>query len=276
MKHDMSVKWPNGARCAVMLTFDFDAETLWTSRDPANVNRPGILSQGAYGAKVGVPKICELLYEEDVKASFYVPGWTAENHTDKVELILKGGHEVGHHSYSHRWSDANADAEIEEMEKGLEALKRTVGVVPKGYRSPAGEVSPLLFELLKKHNFLYDTSLMDSVNPYRHIMPDGSKGVIELPWHWSLDDAPYMLFSVKSPRTICSNSHVGEIFKAEFREIYQWGGLYDLVMHPQITGRPSRLALLREMIQYIKTFPGVWFATGQEIAEAWSAAHENQ
>src|SRR3546814_484780 len=102
-------------------------------------------------------------------------------------------HEVGHHSYSHRWSDGDTDAEIEEMEKGLEALKRTVGVVPKGYRSPAGEVSPMLFELLKKHGFLYDTSLMDDINPYRHKMPDGSKGVIELPWHWSLDDAPYGL-----------------------------------------------------------------------------------
>ena len=55
MKHDTSVPWPNGARCAVMLTFDFDAETLWTSRDERNWNRPGVLSQGRYGAKVGVP-----------------------------------------------------------------------------------------------------------------------------------------------------------------------------------------------------------------------------
>lgn len=275
MKHDLSVKWPNGARCAVMLTFDFDAETLWTSRDPANARRPGIVSQGAYGAKVGVPKICELLHEEEVKASFYVPGWTAEHHTDKVELILKGGHEVGHHSYSHRWSDGDTDAEIEEMEKGLEALKRTVGVVPKGYRSPAGEVSPMLFELLKKHDFLYDTSLMDDINPYRHTMPDGSKGVVELPWHWSLDDAPYALFSIKNPRTICSNAHMADIFKAEFREIYRWGGLYDLVMHPQVTGRPGRIALLREMIQYIKTFPGVWFATGAEVAQAWIDLNED-
>jgi hypothetical protein len=51
---DMSVKWPNGARVAVMLTFDFDAETLWTSRDPENAKRPGVLSQGRYGANVGV------------------------------------------------------------------------------------------------------------------------------------------------------------------------------------------------------------------------------
>ena len=56
--------WPNGAKCAVMLTFDFDAETLWISRNPDNWRRPGVLSQGTYGGKVAVPKILELLREK--------------------------------------------------------------------------------------------------------------------------------------------------------------------------------------------------------------------
>jgi peptidoglycan/xylan/chitin deacetylase (PgdA/CDA1 family) len=174
---DMRINWPNGARVAVMLTFDFDAETLWTSRDPANARRPGTLSQGTYGAKVAVPKILEVLKEAGVKGTFFVPGWTAEHHTGRLEMIVREGHEVAHHSYSHRWIDPDfPDQEIEEMEKGLEALKRTVGVVPRGYRSPAGETSELLIRLLQQHGFLYDSSLMDDINPYRHILPDGSKG----------------------------------------------------------------------------------------------------
>ncbi|SDB71122.1 polysaccharide deacetylase family protein [Belnapia rosea] len=274
---DMKVNWPGSAKVAVMLTFDFDAETLWLSRDPENARRPGILSQGAYGAKVGVPMILEVLRQEGVKATFFVVGWTAEKHTARAEMILREGHEIAHHSYSHAWIDpAFPDKEVEEMERGLEALKRCLGVVPRGYRSPAGETSDNLIRLLKKHEFLYDSSLLDHINPYRHIMPDGSPGPIELPWHWSLDDAPHALFSVKSPRPIFPNSHIREIFQEEFREIYRWGGLYNLVMHPQVTGRPSRVALLREMIQWIKTFPDVWFATGTEVAEAWSAAHETE
>ncbi|SDD90383.1 polysaccharide deacetylase family protein [Belnapia rosea] len=274
---DMKVNWPGSAKVAVMLTFDFDAETLWLSRDPENARRPGILSQGAYGAKVGVPMILEVLRQEGVKATFFVVGWTAEKHTARAEMILREGHEIAHHSYSHAWIDpAFPDKEVEEMERGLEALKRCLGVVPRGYRSPAGETSDNLIRLLKKHDFLYDSSLLDHINPYRHIMPDGSPGPIELPWHWSLDDAPHALFSVKSPRPIFPNSHIREIFQEEFREIYRWGGLYNLVMHPQVTGRPSRVALLREMIQWIKTFPDVWFATGTEVAEAWSAAHETE
>lgn len=272
---DMRVKWPNNARVAVMLTFDFDAETLWLGRDPENARRPGVLSQGTYGAKVGVPMILQTLREEGVKATFFVVGWTAETHQDRAEMILREGHEIAHHSYSHTWIDpAFPDKEVEEMEKGLEALKTRLGVVPKGYRSPAGETSDNLIRLLNKHDFLYDSSLLDDINPYRHVMPDGSRGPIELPWHWSLDDAPFALFSIKSPRPIFPNSHIRQVFQDEFREIHRWGGLYNLVMHPQVSGRPSRITLLREMIQWIKTFPDAWFATGTEVAEAWSAAHE--
>ena len=271
---DMAINWPGGARVAVMLTFDFDAETLWLSRDPENAGRPGVLSQGRYGAAVGVPKILETLRDAGVPATFFVPGWTVENHPVPTEMILREGHEIAHHSYSHRWIDpAFPDQEVEEMERGLESLKR-VGVVPKGYRSPAGETSDNLMRLLHKHGFLYDSSLQDHINPYRAQLPEGGPGPIELPWHWSLDDAPHALFAIKSPRPIFPNSHLREVFQDEFCEIYRWGGLYNLVMHPQISGRPSRVALLREMIAFIRTFPGVWFANGTQVAEAWSAAHE--
>ena len=47
--------WPGGARGAVAFTFDFDAEEVWIGDDPENANRPGVLSQGTYGAKVAVP-----------------------------------------------------------------------------------------------------------------------------------------------------------------------------------------------------------------------------
>ena len=45
-------------------------------------------------------------------------------------------------------------------------------------------------------------------------------------------------------------------------------------MHPQFSGRPSRIALLREMIAFIRGFGGVWFATCSEIAEAWAASQD--
>ncbi len=265
--------WLGGARCAVMLSFDFDAETLWLSRDPKNWKRPGTLSQGKYGAKVGVPKILELLAEHDIRATFFVPGWTAETHQGRVEAILAAGHEVGHHGYLHEWPDPEKpDEEERALDMGLEALARTVGVRPTGYRSPAGETSDNMIRLLVERGFAYDSSLMDDINPYRHELDGGAPGPVEIPWHWSLDDAIYALFSLRGPRPVFTSDHMFSIWKDEFDEIYRWGGLFDLVMHPQVTGRPSRIALLRRLIEYLEGREGVRFMTGAEVAAAFAAS----
>ncbi len=182
---DSHVDRPGGARAAVTLASDFDAETLWLSRDPDDARRPGVLSQGTYGAKVGVPKILEALREEAVKATSFVPGWTAENHTARREAIPRGGHEVAHHSCSRRWIDPDSsDQEREEMERGLDALERVLGVVPRGYGPPAGETSGNMVRLLHGHGFLYGSSLLDDVVPYRSALLGGGPGPVELPWHW--------------------------------------------------------------------------------------------
>jgi len=263
---DNSVKWPNGARCAVMLTFDFDAETLWTSRDPNNVNRPGVLSQGRYGAKVGVPKILGTLREEGIKSTFFVPGWTAENHTDRVEMILKDGHEVGHHGFHHLMPDPGAPHIVEEMDKGLDSLKRKLGVVPVGYRAPLGESCEELRVLLKKHGFLYSSSWRDDVRPYRQLLADGTPGVIELPATMTFDDWMYGLTHRYSPRPLFPREHVLSIWKDELAETRDWGGLITTVLHPQVSGRPMRLRLLREFLEHVKDYGDVWIGTGREIA----------
>ena len=189
--------------------------------------------------------------------------------------MLRDKHEIGHHGYLHEWIDPDfPDQEREALEKGLEALKTTVGVRPSGYRSPAGETSQNLMGLLSEYKFLYDSSLQDDIHPYQLRLAAGAPGPIELPWHWSLDDAPYMLFSLKNPRPIMTNSHVLEIWQEEFKEIYRYGGLFNLVCHPQVIGRPSRLALLRQFIHFTQTFPKVWYATGREVADAWIKSGE--
>ena len=38
--------WPEGMRCAVAFSFDFDAEEVWIAADSSNADRPGVLSQG--------------------------------------------------------------------------------------------------------------------------------------------------------------------------------------------------------------------------------------
>jgi peptidoglycan/xylan/chitin deacetylase (PgdA/CDA1 family) len=81
------IRWPRGVASAVCLTFDLDAETAGISRDPANDGRLAVMSQGAYGPKVGVPLIPDFLEANGLRATFFVPGWTAERYPDVVAEI---------------------------------------------------------------------------------------------------------------------------------------------------------------------------------------------
>ncbi|WP_063621863.1 polysaccharide deacetylase [Bradyrhizobium sp. Ec3.3] len=263
-----NIPWPNGAKIAVNLTFDFDAETLWLGRDPTNVDRPGTLSLGTYGAKVGAPKILELLADEGLPATFFVPGWVVDNRTHVIEKIVRANHEIGHHGYLHKSIDpTNLEMEREEFEKGIDSIKRVIGVAPVGYRGPSGETSANLIPLLTERGFIYDSTMLDDIEPYRHVLSDGSPGVVELPWH--MDDTLYLLTSIKFHRPMATNDHVLSIWKSEFDEAYISGGYFNLIMHPQVTGRPSRIRTLRELICYIRKHDNVWFARSRDVATTW-------
>jgi len=258
-------RWPHGSRFAVAFTFDFDAEEVWIGEDPKNAERPGVLSQGTYGAKVGVPQVLQLLARQNIRATFFVPGRVAERHPRRVEEIVGAGHELAHHGYTHS-SPAKLTPEQEEAE--LVHGKRILegfGALVTGYRAPSWEFSANTLRLLGKHGLTYSSNLMDDIRPYRH----PGTNVIELPVHWLLDDASHFWFDNTSwTKKISTTEEVRQIWEAELEGIAKLGGLCVITMHPQIIGRPSRLAFLERFVQFAKAQPSVWIATLSEVAAA--------
>ena len=59
---------------------------------------------------------------------------------------------------------------------------------------------------------------------------------------------------------------VYSIWKEEFDGAYEEGTAYILTMHPQVIGHRYRMQMLDRLITYMKSKPGVWFATHEEIA----------
>jgi len=257
------IPWPDGARCAAAFTFDFDAEEAWIAEDPANADRPGVLSQGTYGAKVAVPLILDLLRAHDVTATFFVPGRVAERHPLRVEEIVAAGHELAHHGYTHTSPTAlTREQEEAELVRGLEVLG-SFGTEVTGYRSPAWDFSAHTEALLERHGFVYSSNFMDDLRPYRR--PRGT--LVEIPIQWTLDDAAYFWFGADSwEKTISPASAVREIWEGEFRGYHRLGGSFVLTMHPQVIGRPYRLELLDGFIRFVKSHDDAWIATCREIA----------
>ena len=123
-----AVKWPEQKTCATVLTFDLDAITGMASMDPDSIRRVGVMSSGAYGPLVGVPRILRVLKEFNIRATFFVPGYDAELFPEAVKSIFEDGHEIAHHGYMHKRPDAlSAAAEEKELSLGIKALERITG-----------------------------------------------------------------------------------------------------------------------------------------------------
>ena len=252
----------------VVLTFDIDGETLWTSRDKANPIGPVMRSQGRYGPEVGLPRILSLLKRLEVPATFFVTGQVADCYPDQCNRILDQGHEIGHHNYLHEWpSKVDSEVEIRDFEKGLEAIKRLTGKNPAGYRAPGWEFSNVTFKMLVEHGLKYSSNMMDDEKPYEHTLDGKSTGIVELPCSWILDDAAFFMYGLTYNPPMSPPSHVLAQWKAEFDGLYAEGDgrVFVLTMHPQIIGRPSRMAMLEELICHMRSKPETVISTGDAL-----------
>lgn len=266
---------------SVLLTFDLDAETLWTARDPEAARRPVTLSMGRYGPIEGLPRILELLRRHDLPATFFVPGLVIETHPRASETILDAGYGIEHHTYSHAWLDTlTPDEEREELERGLEIITSFTGRRPVGYRSPAAEFSPVTVDLLEEYGFGFSSNMFDADSPYLLRNGDRTTRIVELPLAWPLIDGPYWLYSHRLPgRTIQPPSAVLETWIREYDGLAAEDGRSMVIAtHPQLIGRPSRMWVLEQFVSHVLEDGRATFITAPDLADAvrpaLEAAHE--
>lgn len=262
--------WPDGARCAVMLSFDVDGETTALSEDPKLVERLSTMSQCEYGPRVGVPRLLELLAHLDVPATFFVPGWVAERHPRMLQAIAQDGHEIGVHGFLHeRLPTLSAARERDVLRRTTDILTRLSGVRPVGYRAPWYEINPRTPELLVREGFLYDSSLMGDDVPYLL-----RERLVEIPAQWMLEDWEQFAFNADPHWGVipenCEKVH--DLWWQEFFAMRDFGCCFVLTMHPWLMGRPSRVRLLERLVRDMQAAGGVWFARGSEIAR-WVKEH---
>jgi peptidoglycan-N-acetylglucosamine deacetylase len=256
-------QWPNGARVAVALSFDIDNATVPLSRGQLGSED---LSRGMYGAVDGLPRILRLLDRQNIPASFFIPAVSLELNPEMAPAILsRKRHEIGVHGWIHEHLGVlnNEAREQELLSRSIASLSRIIGKRPVGYRAPSWAMSPFTMRQVKQEGFLYDSSLMASDDAYEVTIDGQPSGIIELPIERILDDAPYYGAASGS---LPSPELVDQIYRAEFDVAYQERGLYVLTMHPHYTGHRSRVLWLEKLIVYMKSKPGVWFATHEDVA----------
>jgi len=254
--------WPNGARVAVCLSFDDDTEAPLL-RD-GNTS-PTTLSASDFGAQTGTTRILAMLDKYQIPATFFVTGVDAMLHPEMLAAIQKGGrHEIGVHGWIHEFPPRLADGEEERLlDKAIEYLTKATGKRPVGYRAPSWAFSPVTLDLIRKKGFLYDSSLQAMDEPYEIVSHGKPTGLIELAIDWTLTETPYLGQNGHMP----SPEQLYKLYRDEFDGAYQEHTMFVLTLHPYLSGHRAPMKHLEEFVAYMKSKPGVWFATCEQIAK---------
>jgi len=264
------VTWPAGVTAAACLTFDMDAESAMLTADISSIRRMTPMSHQSYGPLVGVPRILALLKRHDLRATFFIPGYSAHRYPEVVRAVAEAGHEIAHHSYFHENTigmDETTEADM--IDLGLRALRDVAGVRPEGYRAPMWELNFHTPRLLAERGFRYDSSLMDSDHPYVLAVDGAAGSLVEVPVSWGLDDWEQYAFlpGLTGSGLIESPAKALEMWTLELEAMHRIGAAFTLCCHPFLSGRPSRAEALERLIERMKALAGLWIATVGEVAK---------
>lgn len=261
--------WLRGDKAVVVITVDVDAESPVLARGQHYINHLTTMSHQAYGPRVGVPRILELLRSLDIPSTFFIPGASAERWPSVVESVLEHGQEIGLHGFTHRHPVHLSEQEQrEELEKSLKTFAR-FGVTPRGYRAPNWEMTRFTLDLLPEYGVRYDSSLMDDDRPYTVLAGPGRSRLAELPVQWLLDDWEQYAFLPEPNigQLIEAPSKVIDLWTSELDAMRDHGSLCVLTVHPFLTGRPSRLRALESFLCFARDCGDVRFASAGEVAD---------
>jgi peptidoglycan/xylan/chitin deacetylase (PgdA/CDA1 family) len=254
------------------MTFDVDAESGLLFDHPETASWLDVMTHQAYGARAGIARLLRVLDRRKVRATFFIPGYSAERWPAICRTIRDAGHEIAHHGYLHEGAHGASPA-VEETRllRGLAALDEVLDIRPTGYRAPSWEMTFETPAILARHGFVYDSGLMDADHPYvLATTPEpGAATLIELPVHWSLDDwGPYnYLPGLSGSGVILSPADVLARWTLELEALVDEGGLFMLTNHPFVSGRASRAVALERLMERAQAIDGLWIATAGEIAE---------
>lgn len=259
----MTHRWPNGARCVVLLTVDCDgyANEIGQGKDP-----DGVLSLGGYSARRGIPRLLNIFNRQEVPATFFVVGRDAEDSPDIVKRIISEGHEVASHGYLHENWALTEEEEDHLLRKTHGILTDLTGIEPRGWRSPGGQKTAQTLAILRELGYVYDSSDKDYDGPYPAVIRgEPSLEMVEIPNITSTLDDAYM-YNIGA----MSTAEILELFTEEFDALYHNAGYYIMTMHSRAgrgSGLPARARVIDRLITRIKRYPDVEFMRMGDLAD---------
>lgn len=236
---------------------------------------PSFFTLGAYGPWRALGYLLDLLDEYRTPTTFFIPGWVVEQWPARCRAIVERGHEIGYHGYKHEafWQLDRGQQQVV-MARSLELFRRHLGITPVGFRTPSGDWSADTVEILLDAGVEYSSSMRGDDRPYFIEAAASGRRLVEIPGRWEFDDYASLAYQ-RNPDfpigldRIASYDATFDNWRREFDGSHRDGLSMTTIFHPKVSGKPGRILLMERLLQHMHQQPGVWFATGREVAQWW-------
>jgi len=134
--------------------------------------------------------VLDILAKHNARATFFVSGHMARNHSDIIERIIDEGHEIGNHTMRHHHliSLRSFREQLWEAEACQRLLTERFHIIPRWFRPPMGYTTPMTFRTARRlgvsvagwHVKGWDTFFTDPRRIIRHVRQRVKPGSIVL------------------------------------------------------------------------------------------------
>jgi len=286
-ERDETEVWPNDARMAV--TIELTPEQWeWDKQEPVDVHgsinlpeesRHSLSSQTAikYAMDVGLPRLWEILEKRDLTATAPATGNAAVQYPETIARFQELGHEVICHSYSEGTPPTVLSREEQEKDitRTVEVLEETTGETPQGWLSPSLLCNEDTIDILGEQDFLYHCDLQDDELPY--FVEKNGNTLVELPYRIVGGPSDLVFYEGENRYSVDEAlEYFTSVFDAHYREAATRPQLFNVCIHPHISGRPDSSLVVERYLDYILGHDDIWVATYKEVAEWWAENLDNE
>lgn len=269
------LRWPGGARVALWVCPNIEHYEYLPGpvrvRDPwPRTPHPDVLGYGIkdYGNRVGIWRMLPVMDRYAVRCTVSLNLAAYEHYPEIAAAAAERRWDAmchGLYNTRYLWG-VPEDEERALIAECVATYRRLTGRPLRGWFSPAASHTLHTPDLVAEAGIAYYCDFYHDDQPFPVRVRRGS--LITLPYSMELNDAVLH----NQPREADDFLRMAkDQFDVLWREGETSGRVMCLALHPYMMGQPHRIDALDEALDYILGHDGVWQATGEEIADWYTA-----
>src|SRR5258707_15218156 len=264
------VFWPGGARLVISISMQMEAgaqpesgaESPLPKMDPKYTDIAAI-KWYEYGFKEGLPRLLDMFDRRKVKVTSHMVGAAVEKHPALAKENVQRGHEPAGHGQT--WTpqySMTSEQERKSYTDSASTIERVTGVRPVGFNAFWLRGTPHTLQILQELGYTYYIDDVSRDEPF--LVNVRSKPFAVVPYTLHMNDIVNY-----ETRYFSTDAYAADL-KREFDVLYEEGAhrrrMMSVSAHDRIAGRPGRMRVLEDFIQYAQSHRGVSFMRKVDIA----------